>query len=140
MSTIACSIVDLGDNPDASKWYLETHVPRVVAKLGGTAYSASKTEENVFPGIPSIEGQYITRYELPEGADAKAAESYISVTSEKLPLSAKIETRMYERQETWYGGGWRGRKLMLSGLLYPLIDMARHSRYPILPNGLLAGI
>ncbi|KAH3964486.1 hypothetical protein HBH92_177680 [Parastagonospora nodorum] len=108
MSMIACSIVDLDDNPDASKWYLETHVPRVVAKLGGTAYSASKMEENVFPDMASIEGQYITRYELPEGTDAKAAESHISTTSEKLPLSAKIETRMYERQETWYGEGWRG--------------------------------
>lgn len=114
MSMIACSIVDLGHNTDASKWYLETRVPGVVAKLGGTAYSASQAEENVFPDMANIEGQYMTRYELPKGADAKAADSHISATSEKLPPSAKIETRIYESQEIWHGENWRGRKLMLS--------------------------
>jgi len=114
MSMIACSIVDLGDNPDVSKWYLETHVPGVVAKLGGTAYSASRAEEDVFPHMASFEGQNITRYELPEGADAKAADSHISATSETLPPSAKIETRIYEHQAIWHGEDWRGRKLILS--------------------------
>jgi hypothetical protein len=114
MSMIACSIVDLGGYPDASKWYLETHVPGVVAKLGGTAYSASRAEEDIFPDMASIEGQSITRYELPEGADAEAADSHISATSEKLPPSAKIETRIYEREVIWHGENWLGRKLMLS--------------------------
>jgi hypothetical protein len=111
MSQVVCSWAGLADDTDASAWYVNTHVPKVAAELGGTARNAIPAEENIFKEVAGIDGERMTLYDLPADAEVSKVDAQMQAASQKLPEDAKVETRIYDEWETWHGEQWCGRKL-----------------------------
>jgi hypothetical protein len=109
MSSIACVWANVSDGVDTDAWYEATHVPRIVAKLGGTARNAEEAEDDIFKEVTTIEGKYMTLYDLPASADAKAVAAQVQPEAENLSKITRMDTRIYEEAAVWHGEEWCGK-------------------------------